>query len=523
MRAPLAGVSLLVLAAAATAAPVPSHGPVLSPAAQKQLQAEALTYAQVLLSISSQVSAAYVKPIPRAELLHAALLGLFETARQPPPANLRAELLRLDNDFHLVDFLIKTREQVGPCEALNHPAALLVSCRAMTRILDPYSAVVTDEDRKDQPWGDQPLGLGLELANNVGIGPLRIASVHPGSSAQKAGVRPGDAITHIDGKPAQGLTAAQADARIQPERSLMTRVGFNVDVLPGGPLDTPARPLRLTLSRPGQGTREVTLEHQMRRPESVLGVSRRDDNSWNYVVDRTSGVAHVRVTALNRGTAEELCAVLTGLVDDGVRGLILDLRWCPGGFLNEAVGVAGLFLGDGVIATIRGRSEKTDALQNTQPKRFLDLPLVVLVNGQTSGGGELIAAALQDAGRAAVAGQRSRGKASVQTALYVGLPGAALKLTSGAFLRPSGKNLHRAPNSGPRDDWGVRPSPELESRVSADLDRQLRQAWQRQTLRPGSDNKLLPLDDPTADPQRQLALQGVLVRMKKPNNNQTKR
>jgi carboxyl-terminal processing protease len=87
-----------------------------------------------------------------------------------------------------------------------------------------------------------------------------------------------------------------------------------------------------------------------------------------------------------------------------------------------------------------------------------------------------------------------------------------LKLTSGTFVRPSGKNLHRFPDSKPEDDWGVQPDGDGEFRLSADLTRRLKLWWQWQSLRPGSSLERLPLDDPRADPQQQAAL-GVLRRL----------
>ena len=510
MRSPVAILCALLGGASAAAAPVPTGSSTLGPAARKQLHAEALSYAQQLLNVSSQVCLAYVKPVSRTDLLHAALLGLFEAARRPAPADLRAELKHLDGDTALIDYLVKMREQAGAGETLQEPRALLVSCRGMMKALDPYSAIITPEDRRDQPWGDQPVGIGLELADNVGVGPLRIAKVYSGGPAQKAGVRPGDAVTAINGRSVRGMTSAQAVTFLQPANALTKDALWCSDVdLPDVSAVAP-RPVRLALARPGREPWEVRLDHQRQRPESVLGVVRSDDNSWDYFLDHKRGIAQVRLSGLNRGTAEELREVLTRLEDD-VRGLILDLRWCPGGYLDEAIGVAGLFLGDKIIATVRGRDGKDNHYHNTQTKRLLKLPLVVLINGQTSGGAELIAAALEDHHRAAIAGQRSRGKASVQTALYLSLPGAGLKLTSGVFLRPSQKNLNRDPVSGPDDDWGVRPASKLEYRVSPAFDRQLRHWWEQQSLRAGSDRKLLPLDDPSSDPQRQLALRAVLA------------
>jgi carboxyl-terminal processing protease len=141
-----------------------------------------------------------------------------------------------------------------------------------------------------------------------------------------------------------------------------------------------------------------------------------------------------------------------------------------------------------------------------------DFPLVVLVNGDTSGGGELIAAALQDHGRAVVAGQRTVGKASVQSELDQSIINVPMmipkfKLTRATFVRPSGKNLQRFPDSKPSDDWGIRPDPGRELPLSVELGRQLKEWYQWQVLRPYDSREALPLDDPENDPQREGAFQ----------------
>ena len=162
-----------------------------------------------------------------------------------------------------------------------------------------------------------------------------------------------------------------------------------------------------------------------------------------------------------------------------------------------------------MIATIRSRGREDLVYRSDGQNAFTDFPILVLVNGETSGGAELIAAALQDRGRAVVAGQRTLGKGSVQTQIALGVPGAALKLTNGVFLRPNGKEIQRKPAAGLSDDWGVRPEKELEFRVSPDLARTLKEEWQRQTLRPGASMERLPLDDPDADAQRQAAIEAL--------------
>jgi carboxyl-terminal processing protease len=282
-------------------------------------------------------------------------------------------------------------------------------------------------------------------------------------------------------------------------------------------------PVRLTVrSAGGKAERKLTLTRGSFEPETVQGVRRNDDNSWDYWADRERGIAQVRVVALAKHTAGELERALGRLEDGSLRGLILDLRWCPGGYLTPSVEAAGLFLENGVVARIKSRSEP-EAVQEARGggRKFLRFPIVVLVNGETTGGGELIAAALQDHKRAVVVGQRTRGKGSIQiqTPLALVAEGGRfdgvleLKLTNGTFLRPSGKTLNRFADSKPSDDWGVRPDPQLEFRVSADMSRQLKEWWREQSQRPGASNKALPLDDPEQDPQRQAALKALRRQM----------
>jgi carboxyl-terminal processing protease len=275
--------------------------------------------------------------------------------------------------------------------------------------------------------------------------------------------------------------------------------------------------LELTLERPGRkGNRQVELVPQAFTPETVLGSRRETDESWDYYIDKNQKIGYVRVGALDHGTGVELERVVDGLNKDGLRGLILDLRWSPGGYLNEAVLVARAFLKRGTIAKIKTRNPKSDQEYQAQDAEGLtDFPLVVLVNAETMGGAELVAAALQDNKRARVAGQRTFGKASIQTSYPLAINNSGLKLTTGTFLRPSGKALHRFPDSRPADDWGVRPEPGLDVRLSPELSRQLRDWWLWQSLRPGTSDEALPLDDPANDPQRQAALEAVLEMLKK--------
>jgi len=484
---------------------------------------EADDYATQLLEISQVIVAKYIRPISREDLLSAALGGVYEAARVPLPHSLAPEVRKAAaSEDELRKYLARTRQRLGNPESLRGPLAVQVSLAGMVQALDPYCAVLIGPALERLNSMDRHYGTGLELVDSSGIGPMIIKSVAPGSPAQRAGLRPGDQITALDGRSLNAYFSRSTDR-------------------------VPTDPIRLGVSRPAwRMARTMTIKPENYHAETVLGVSRREDNSWDYFLDAEHKIAHVSISALERDTSEELAQVLTELRTARLRGLILDLRWCPGGFLDESRDVADLFLGDtnsaflmqptpanllpAVLgnlnahsrnATVWHRDGEPDSRRHRGYGNFVQFPIVVLVNEETVGGAELIAAVLQDNKRALISGQRTRGKASVQIVLpldvrndrlplKVPVPKTGLKVSYGLLIRPSGKNLNRFPDSTPADEWGVSPDPRLEFRISADLSRQLKALWQLQDLRPAWDRDILPLDDPAADPQRQAALQYLL-------------
>ena len=334
-------------------------------------------------------------------------------------------------------------------------------------------------------------------------------AVYPGGPAQRAGIRPGELITEVDGE--------QVEKSKKSETLKAMLMTMPLPVSDGqGQLNprflTDLGPKTVAFRRASGPSRTVPLRNENFQVETVLGINRDDGHRWHYWADPAKKIAYVRIAMLGYKTPDELAEVLRErLLTNGMRGLILDLRWTPGGWLDQSVDVARFFLGDVTIATIKSRQDKDNVFRGGAPGQLADLPLVVLVNGDTMGGAELIAAALQDHKRAVIVGQRTRGKGSVQRPFtMMNLP---VKLTTGTFLRPSGKNLHRFPDSKPDDDWGV--IPDVDFRVSADLSRQLKQWWEWQTLRPGPSMERLPLDDPMADPQRNAALDAMRALLEK--------
>jgi carboxyl-terminal processing protease len=545
--------ALLIAGAPAPSPPAPASPPT-PPANTYHTPSESETFAVLMLEAVNWVSDIYVRPVSRVELLDTALTALYERARRPVPRDLRRRLERAErasaaqtesaasappplvpalaprrapiaDERPLLELLRSVRADLGRIEQLGGGDPLCIGCQAMLRSLDPYSGVITTkEDRRILSPGSEREGFGLEVPDDGER--VVIRDVLLGSSAQQAGLRPGDEIVRLH----------DSDGRERDVKESLNVLNGRVPLLKPeqGAFALP-QPITLTYRRPNvehslrecvpsrgatrppdaRGERRVTLEWRRFRPESVFGVSRRNDNSWNYWLDAERKIAYLRLgnltgTEYDGGTPDELADILAALRRDGLRGLILDLRWCPGGALTGSTKTAELFLGEGTIATIRYRNQPEEVYRSTNEDKHNDFPMVVLINSESTGGAEMIAAALQDHHRAVLVGQRTHGKGNVQK--LRGLATASIKVTSGTILRPCGKPLHRFPDSKPDDPWGVHPDPGHEFRISADASRALRTWWDELTMRPGSSTKRLPLDDPLADPQRNAALEALTVK-----------
>ncbi len=291
---------------------------------------------------------------------------------------------------------------------------------------DPYAAVLDPDEvsafREETTGNYGGIGIQITQLNDS----VTVTAVFRGSPAEEAGIQEGDRIVRVDEEWAEGWTAGDASDRIRG------RVGTKVDVY---------------VRR--NGVREP-IRHPISRGEIHL--------SAVTATTLEDSIAYVLVDRVARNSAAELDSVLTLHRND--RGLVLDLRRNPGGYLDEALRLADLFLEDGkILASTRSRrpgpgGEKVEERGYARsPARVSGMPIVVLVDRFTASAAEILAGALQDHDRALVLGERTFGKGVVQTILP--LPaGRQFRLTTGEWYTPLGRSLHR-----PRDRQG-RPLPD---------------------------------------------------------------
>jgi carboxyl-terminal processing protease len=199
-----------------------------------------------------------------------------------------------------------------------------------------------------------------------------------------------------------------------------------------------------------------------------MGDRRDKDGSWQFRLESDPRIALVRITSFGDRTAAEFSNVMAKLTAEGVRAIVIDLRYNPGGSLEAAVAVCQMLLpADKIIVETRGRRQVLlHRYASTFDGKYVDMPLVVLVDQNSASAAEIVAACLQDHGRAIVIGQRSYGKGTVQQLLPLESGKSLLKLTWASFWRPSGANIHRAVGVPDDAKWGVSPDAGYESKLS---------------------------------------------------------
>ncbi len=390
------------------------------------------------------------------------LLGgpLAPGAEQPKPLPASQGKLAEDDDYELQRLLIDTIDQVqrNYVREISRRRLIEAAIKGILSELDPYSNYIAPDemDRFRSTVESEFGGIGIQVT--VRDGQLMVASPLVGTPAYRAGIVAGDRIVEIDGHPTRGMTMDDAVRRLKGKEGTQ---------------------VTLTVIHSSKTTREkIAITREVVHVPTVLGDHRKPDDTWDFLLDPKKRIAYVRVTAFSRDTAEDLRKVLAELTKGGLRGLVLDLRFNPGGLLNSAIEVSDLFIAQGRIVSTAGRNVRERTWDAHKEGTFEGFPMVVLVNRYSASASEIVAACLQDHKRAIVVGERTWGKGSVQNVVPLedrGRPGdatgsrfeprSALKLTTAGYRRPSGKNIDRAPDAKEADDWGVRPDPGYELKL----------------------------------------------------------
>jgi carboxyl-terminal processing protease len=178
---------------------------------------------------------------------------------------------------------------------------------------------------------------------------------------------------------------------------------------------------------------------------------------WGYMLDIAGGIGYVRISRFSEGIVEELDAVLRDLAAAHVRGLIIDLRFNPGGLLGEAVAMADRFLSEGVIVRTVNRWGAVRTFTAGTEQVLEGVDLAILVNGASASASEIVAGSLQDHGRAVLVGERTFGKGSVQDFIRIQKGAAGLCLTVAHYQLPGGRMIHKDVGDGLEGEWGVVP------------------------------------------------------------------
>ncbi|MBC7950567.1 MAG: S41 family peptidase [Rhodospirillaceae bacterium] len=314
--------------------------------------------------------------------------------------------------YKLMELFAEVFEKVRSdyVEPVNDEELVEAALNGMLSSLDPHSSYLNPKGSRDMDINTRGEfgGLGIEVTMENGW--VKVVSPIDDTPAYRAGMQPGDFITHLDGEPVTGLSLSEAVDRMR------------------GPANSD---IRLTVRRNGTEPFDVKLTRAVIRIQTVRS-------------NAQGNIGYVRITQFSQSTHADLVKSMAQLKKDigkDLAGYVIDLRNNPGGLLDQAIAVSDDFLDKGEIVSTRSRKAEDTQRFNARSGDIADgLPLVVLINDGSASASEIVAGALQDHRRAILLGTRSFGKGSVQT--LIPLPGhGSMRLTTARYYTPSGRSI----------------------------------------------------------------------------------
>jgi len=483
---------------------------------------EAEVYVKKVMTGQRTVDALYVKQTVPGDLIAAAIRGLYRRLDEPLPKDI-AELLQGSKDWKkskMEDALTLARVRLGKREDLDENKDIDLSITMMLASLnDPYTVYFDKATVKkiDSQLRGRFSGVGIQIRRDLVNDALLVASPIKNSPAYKAGIQTGDLIIGIkrtsdpEGKPLTSAMAAEYSTKgMKTEEAL--------DII----LGKPGVPITLVIKR-GDDIKDYTIDRNFVSVETVMGVTRDSKDEWNYLLDEKQKIGYIHLTQFTGDTIDDLKKTIRNLKKNDMKGLILDLRFNPGGLLDAAGGICSMFVPDGKLVTVRPRLRleqvyKTGDFRGLVAKddRLLDVPMAVLINGNSASASEIVSACLKDYGRAVVVGERSYGKGSVQTVAPFRDTGGQLKMTIARYFPPSDKNIDKSNSGGkPEDEWGVLPDAGYEVKLSRDEQREMADLFRDRELIPRKDGKGEKIDKKeTKDTQLAKAFEYLTAQLK---------
>jgi len=309
--------------------------------------------------------------------------------------------------------------------------------RAMVASLnDPYTVYLSPEELEpfDKRIRGTFSGIGAEVDIEENENRLRIVSPLEDSPAWEAGVMAGDIVLEINGEDTAGLSINECVERLTGEE------GTDVTI---------------KVRHPDSKIETITITRARINVRTVRGFHRNADHHWQYMIDPEQKIGYIRVTQFTETTTPNLKEAIESLKDKHMRGLILDVRFNPGGLLSEAVSVCDMFLDSGKrIVSVKGRNVAERVTNSTGGSTLTNVPIIVLANEYSASASEIVTGALKDNDRALFIGTRTFGKGSVQAVKQLPSNEGALKITHAYYYLPSGRNIHKKPDA---EVWGVDP------------------------------------------------------------------